>query len=270
MLGKYFSFNGKLLPIEQATVNIDNLEFTYGFGVYENFKVRKKFVYFPEQHCSRLLKSATIINLKTTLNKKTILNYLSEFVKKIDEDSFNVKILLMGNKEDSDIYIFASAPKYLPKKFYSQGIKVITYHGERQFPQAKTLSMLQSYIAFKEAKEKDAYDALMVHEGKILEGTRANLFFTDGKKIFTAPKHKILDGVTRSTLISALEKENIKVKEKILELKDLNKYSGFFLTSTSSKVLPISQINDIKTDIPEIIKKIIKIYDDFLKNYKKS
>ncbi len=33
---KYFSKNGKILPIEQAVIPFSNIEYSYGFGVYEN------------------------------------------------------------------------------------------------------------------------------------------------------------------------------------------------------------------------------------------
>ena len=270
MLSKCFSFNGKLLPIKKANLSVDNLEFSYGFGVYENLKVRKRFVYFPDEHCSRLIHSADIINLPVRLNKNTIKKYLLEFVKNVDEDSFNIKILLIGNKDSSDLYIFALAPKYLPRKAYTQGVKVITYDGERHFPQAKTLSMLLSYIAYKEAHKQDAYDSLMINdENNIIEGTRTNFYFTDGKTIFTPPEKEVLNGVTRITLIKILKKKKIAIKEKNIDLKDIKKYKGFFLTSTSSKVLPINQIDNLKVDIPDIVRKAVKVYDEFLDGYKK-
>jgi len=270
MLGKYFSLNGKLLPVEKAKVSIDNIEFTYGFGVYENLKIRKRLLYFEEEHCERILNSAKIINLKTKLGKNKIKKYLIDFVKSIDEDSFNVKMLLVGNKKDSDLYIFAVAPKYLPRKSYTQGVKVITYRGDRHFPQAKTLNMLLSYLAFTKSKDNGSYDALMINnDGIIREGSRTNFFFTDGKTIFSSPKEHVLNGVTRTTLLNALEKENIPFKEKELNFKDMGNYNGFFLTSTSSKVIPISQINNNKIKIPEIIKKSMKAYDSFLETVKK-
>lgn len=42
-------------------------------------------------------------------------------------------------------------------------------------------------------------------------------------------------------------------------------YDGAFLTSTSTKIIPIKQIDDyIYSEIPENLKKLMKIYDDFL------
>ncbi len=322
MLPPLFSKNGQLLPIDKAIISVDNIEFTYGFGVYENLKVRNRILYFPELHIQRLFHSAKAIGLTTQYDQKTIHDFLINLIKKIKEGSFNLKMLCVGNKEGSDLYILALAPKFLTAKEYSQGVQAITYKTERQFPQAKTLNMLPSYIAYKKAHQEKCYDALLVNEkDEILEGTRTNLFFTDGKTIFTAPEDKVLNGVTRLTLIEAITRYNkgkaneksqdknpslknnvmketnknpiketgkknenvigaknqeqsqpqkIIIKEKILKKDEINDYQGFFLTSTSSKIVPINKINETTILIPNLIKKVMKIYDEYLMQYASS
>ena len=128
--------------------------------------------------------------------------------------------------------------------------------------------MLESYIIFTKAKQEDAYDALVINpDNKIREGTRTNFFFTDGTTIFTAPADNVLNGVTRSTLLQVLTDHNIPVEERELDASELDKYIGFFLTSTSSKIVPISLIDDTKIQIPEIIKRAIQVYNQFLQKY---
>ncbi len=46
-----------------------------------------------------------------------------------------------------------------------------------------------------------------------MEGTRTNFFFSDGKKIFTPPKNKVLDGVTRQKVIEIARINQIEVEE---------------------------------------------------------
>ncbi len=272
MLGHYFSLNGQLLPIEKALIPLDNLEFSYGFGVYEALKVRNKIVYFPEKHIERLFHSAKTINLKVPLSPEAVFSALKDFTIAISEhSSYNIKIVCVTN----NLYIFATAPLFVPDKLYRLGAKVITYSGERQFPQAKTLNMLMSYLAYAKAREEQAYDALLVdREGFICEGTRTNFFFTDGTTIFTPPKEKVLEGVTKLTLTEALSVKGIIVEEKTVKKDDIctnnflnPHYQGFFLTSTSSKVLPISQIDEQVVSVPAIIQAVKEIYDQFLESY---
>ncbi len=268
MIGTYFSLNGKLLPIEKATISIDSVEFVYGYGAYETLKVRHGIPYFSELHVERLLHSAQVIGIKAGFSGREILKILDEFAGSVHEESFNIKMLLMGKENGSDLHIFALNPHYVTEKEYRKGVKVVTYEGERQFVEAKTLDMLMSYLAYKKAKENGAYDTLLVDkEGFVREGTRTNLFFTDGKKLFTPPLSDALNGVTRITLLDALQKKGIVVEERRLGSGEFGKYKGYFLTSTSSKVLPISAIDGKKLEIPAIVREVRKIYDEYLEEY---
>jgi branched-chain amino acid aminotransferase len=264
--------NGTILPSKDACIPVDNIEFSYGYGVYETLKVRNNIVYFPLEHIKRLLESANIIQLTHQFNQKQIIKFLEEFTKNIQVDSYNIKIELIGtNKPDTaDIYIFATAPFFITPKMRNQGIKTILINGDRQYPKAKTLNMLISYLAYKEAKKQEAYDALLVDQkGFIHEGTRSNLFYTDGTTIFTPPKETVLDGVTQNTIIEALNKKGIKVVQKALKKEELNSFSGYFLTSTSINILPITTIESTQFSIPPIVKKAILIYDEYLQEYAK-
>ncbi|HLC19358.1 MAG TPA: aminotransferase class IV [Candidatus Nanoarchaeia archaeon] len=271
MIGPYFSLNGTLLSVEQAVVSVDNLSFVYGYGVYENLKVRNNILFFPEMHVERLIHSAKVIGLKTTYSKDKIKVLIQELCASISQDSYNLKVLLMGNDNKSDLYVIALNPRFVTEKEYRDGVNVVTYNGERLFPGAKTLNMLMSFLAYKEAQEKKAYDALLVdNEGFVREGTRTNLFFTDGETIFTPPKEKVLEGVTRTTVIDALRKKGIVVQDKELKLNEIGTYKGFFLTSTSSKILPIACIDENRFSIPQIVKDAMKIYDEYLGGYGKT
>ncbi len=264
MLAPSFSLNGKLLPIDQAVISLDNLEFSYGFGVYEIVKVRNKILYFPEKHIERLFHSAKTIKLTVPLSFEAVFSALKEFTNAIAEQSYNIKILCVAG----NLYIFATAPLFVADKLYRSGVSVITYQGERLFPQAKTLNMLMSYQSYAKAKEQQAYDALLVdNQSFIREGTRTNFFFTDGKTIFTPPAEYVLEGVTKLTLTEALREQGITVEEKKLALSEIKNYTGFFLTSTSSKVLPIREIDGVTFEIPDIIKKAMKIYNHYLEDY---
>ncbi|MBI4151576.1 aminotransferase class IV family protein [Candidatus Woesearchaeota archaeon] len=274
MLGRWFSLNGSLLPIEKAVIPLDNLEFSYGFGVYETLKVRSGHLYFPERHMERLFHSAKTIGLNVPLPSDALFSALKDLVRALNDEllqstpprdqSYNLKILCVAGT----VSIFATAPLYVPEKYYKHGVDVITHHGERLFPQAKTLNMFMSYLAYARAKEASAYDALLVdREGVIREGTRTNLFFTDGISLFTPPREHVLEGVTKLTLTDALREKGVTVTERPLSVQDIPTYAGFFLTSTSSKVLPISQIDHVPIQIPTLVREVMRIYDQYLEKY---
>src|SRR5258706_13260244 len=172
----YFSKNGQILPIDQAVIPVSNIAYSYGFGVYESIKVRNNIIYFVDQHVERLFFSADVIGLKHPFTKEEIKKWIENLINDLQTESYNLKILLIGGN-DPLLFITPLAPKFPDRKLYSEGAKTITVKNERLFPNAKTLNMLPSYLAYTKAKEKDCYDALLLDShDNLVEGTRTNFF----------------------------------------------------------------------------------------------
>ena len=262
---KYFSRNGKILPIEQAVIPISNIEYAYGFGVYENLRVLNGVAFFLKDHIERLIESAKIIGIAHQFETTFIENSVLSLVKNIKLETYNIKILLVGGS----LYIFCLNPLFPNKKLYREGAKFITYDYERPFPHAKTLNMLQSYLAYSKAKESGAYDALLInHDGFITEGTRTNFFCIEDKTIYTPFEKDILLGVMRKALLKVASENNYKVIETNIKLEDIKSYDGAFVTSTSSKIIPVKSINGVIINYPETLKELMKLLNNFLeKNF---
>jgi branched-chain amino acid aminotransferase len=268
---KHFSKNGLVLPIEKATISVSNLEYAYGFGVYELIKVRSSIPYFIEQHVKRLLKSAEIVGIDHEFHFEQIEQYINELLEYEKIDSCNIKILLVGGKtqKDVELFILLLAPLFPDRKYYTEGVRTITFPFERPFPKAKSLSMIGSYIAYKKAKEKKCYDALSIQDGNIVEGTRTNFFTIKDKMIFTQEDDIILNGVTREIVLFLARKNGYHIQTEKIHKNNLSHYDSAFLTSTSSKIIPVKEIDDYTyMEIPKNLKALMNIYDEFLKDSK--
>jgi len=265
---KYFSQNGKILPIEQAVIPLNNIEYSYGFGVYESLRVTNGTVYFIDDHIERLLESAKIIGLFHNFDEEFIKNNIFDLIKDYKTETFNLKIILIGGptKEKASLNIFCLNPFFSDHKLYREGAEFITYNYERAFPHAKTLNMLQSYLAYGKAKKSGAYDALLINQkGFITEGTRTNFFCIKDRTIFTPPEKDILLGVMRKAVIEVAIQNSFKIVEKNIKLEDIKTYDGAFVTSTSSKIIPIKSIDGIILNIPDSLKELMRLLNDFLK-----
>lgn len=244
MKGTHISKNGILIPTDQALLPIDHIEFAYGFGVYENIRLRKGALFFAETHVDRLFVSAESIGLTHSFEKQNILKWINELIHKNNIDSCNIKIMLIGGNKPL-LYIFELAPKFVDKKLYKTGVHIIISEYERFLPKAKTLNMLPSYILYKNAMKQNAYDALL-HDSKniIHEGTRSNVFFVKDNTLYTPPKELILEGVTRSTVIACAKEHGLNVEEQNITLDELPEFDGTFMTNTSGKIVPVRSIGE--------------------------
>lgn len=265
---KYFSRNGELLPIAEAQVPLSNIEYSYGFGVYESIRVSNGVTYFIEDHIERLMESARIIDLKHAFVGEDVSNAIAELLAKNSAETCNVKILLIGGRtpEDAQLNILCLNPLFPDKKLYRDGVQTVTYEYERPFPHAKTLNMLQSYLAYRTAKEAGAYDALLIDgQGRITEGTRTNFFCIKGKTLFSPNEKNILLGVTRKAVLKVAAKNGFELVQKDIRPSDLGEYEGAFLTSTSSKILPVSSVGDfVFGGQPQALKELMAAFDIFL------
>lgn len=266
---KYFSKNGKLLPVEEATISLSNIEYQYGFGVYETIRVSGGIPYFLKDHLERLEESARIIGISHGLAKEFVAKSVANLIKKNSVETCNLKILLIGGKEPM-LTILCLNPLFADKKLYRDGADFITYEYQRPFPHAKSLNMLQSYLAYAKAKESNCYDALLINDmGCITEGTRTNFFLIEGKKLISPPEDEILLGVTRKAVLNLAEENGYTIEYEVIPFSEAIESRGAFITSTSSKIIPVRAIDGHALAPPQQeMRELMDAYDDFLANYR--
>jgi branched-subunit amino acid aminotransferase/4-amino-4-deoxychorismate lyase len=290
MIGNEFWKNGSLLPVAEGTVPIDDVNFAYGYGVYETLKLRGGILYFPEWHVERLFHSARVIGLEHGFTPEAVLRGLADLVRANHIKDANLKVLLLGRSgPGADLYLMLLAPLFPKRHDYRDGAQALLFAGERQYPEAKSLNMLVSTMAFRLAKEKGAYDAILVNRGgHLTEGTRTNLFYTDGADFYTPPAREVLAGVTRRTVIACLAEQGWALTERPLGLDELRAgrfalengvekpLAGLFLTSTSTKIMPLSLVTasgpgmeaEVSLGIPSVLRELITAYDTWLDRYR--
>lgn len=282
--------NGDIVPESEAMVSLDDIDVTYGYGVYETLKVRKGVLYYPQFHEERLFESARILGIDHTLSAGDLEAGLNSLVRSAGEkgQNCNLKVLLLGHTgRPADLYAFVLNPLYPDRKEVRDGTLVTLFPGERHFPQAKSLSMLLSTVAFRQAKALGAYDALLVNrDNHITEGTRTNIFYfqpeKDGlgipKVVYTPPLSQVLNGITRRTIIECFKQQSIATVERPLSVEEIRSDNppAVFVCSTSTKILPVKGVimpeehHKIDLSIPKEIKILQKWYDEYLAAWSES
>jgi branched-chain amino acid aminotransferase len=262
---RYFSRNGELRPMSEAVIPLSNIEYQYGFGVYESVRVREGVPYFLAQHIERLLNSARVIGLSHQFTAAFVERAAMQLAQDVGAGTYNLKILLVGGTEPQ-LFILPLNPHFPDKKLYRDGVHCTTYRYERFLPHAKTLNMFRSYLAYTEAKRAGAYDALFVDSGgHILEGTRTNIFFLKGKTLVTPPEARILAGVTRAVVRKVAAQAGFDVVERDMPLESLAEHDAAFLTSTSSGIMPVASVDTFRFgERPAALDELMTAFDTFI------
>lgn len=265
---KYFSHNGALKLGKAAAISLGNIEYQYGFGVYETVRVVRGVPYFLSDHLARLVESAKLIALEHPFSLEEIGTSVTQLVAKNAADTCNLKLLLVGakKKEEAQLFILCLNPLFPDKKLYQEGANFVTYGYERPFPHAKTLNMLQSYLAYRKAQATGCYDALLIdNNGCITEGTRTNFFCIQGRTLVSPPDEKILLGVTRRAVLKVAADRGYDLRQQEIRWGDIKNSDGAFITSTSSKIIPVHAIDEeILKGISDPLRELMRHYDAFL------
>lgn len=268
MTYKYFLHNGEILPSDQAAVPLDSIEYSYGFGVYETVRLSGGHTYFLAEHSQRLMSSAVAIGLDHGFTPARIKSWVEQLTAANQTKDCNFKILLIGgqDKASANLYILCLNPLYPDRKLYREGAACVTVSYERDYPQAKTLNMLPSYLAYRKARHAGAYDALLIdREGCVTEGTRTNFLAIDGQTVVSPPSSAILPGVARANVLKVARRIGYKIVEQNIPLEQIRHFDSVCLTSTSSKIMPLKSVDEITWPAPSpALKRLMEAYDEFL------
>jgi branched-chain amino acid aminotransferase len=146
------------------------------------------------------------------------------------------------------LYLAIEPLRPLPREVYEKGVRVTTTKLERQYPRLKSTSFIgRSDSERKQIAQQGVFEALLVKDGKILEGMTSNFFYVLQEGSLGTARDDILLGVTRDTVIDVARGRGVEV---VYEPSEWNQTSATalreaFITSSSRGIVPVIQIDAI-------------------------
>jgi branched-chain amino acid aminotransferase len=195
-------------------------------------------------HIARLHSAARLIERNHfTKNTTAIRSALREIISLYQSSEHRVRLTLDLEQEPGVVYISLVKMTPLPEHIYRDGVKAITCGIHRTVPKAKLTRFLTSANHIRSQLPQDVHEALMVSDGKILEGLSSNFFAVRDRQIWTA-EEGVLSGVTRSVVIDEIRSTGTLIHLLALPVDDIPAIQEAFITSSSRGVLPVVQIDD--------------------------
>lgn len=264
---EYFIHNGIVMKKNSKKISLDKVSNV----IYEVIRVIEGVPLFLEEHIARLSKSANILNYNIEGILETIKLDTKKTITLNENPELNLKILLYNIENPiPDYYIFFMDSNYPNEELYKTGIKTVTFKAVRSNPNAKIINNEFRKNVNESIEKNNAYEALLINDNdEITEGSRSNVFFVKNNTVYTPPANDVLLGTTRNKIIKICNNASINVSENPITKDFLENCDALFITGTSPKVLPISQVNDKIYDSPnnKIVLKIMESYDFLIKDY---
>ena len=234
--------------------------FAFGTGLYETFRTLNHKPVFLEPHLDRLFKSAQAIDLTIASSQNKIVKMIARVVQQFDDPNQRVRILAVAEK----IIIYTSSLNLDPSIY--KGVSTITVPALRKTPEIKTTDYTTCLEAYKIAENNDCFETILLDKNnQVLEGSRSNVFWIQGEKLFTR-NGDVLPGVTRQTVIS---RSPFSIFYEQLNQLDFDQVNEIFLTNSGSGIIPVVKVNSIQIGTGKpgpITVELLKLYDGWLNN----
>ena len=109
----------------------------------------------------------------------------------------------------------------------------------------KTVNLLGAVLARQGAMDDGAFEAILVRDGAVTEGSHTNVFGVLDGELRTYPhSNYILGGITRDVVLEIAREQGMPVSERPFHVHDLPRLEECFLTGTTTDVMPVVGIND--------------------------
>lgn len=244
--------NHQFIEEEKATLQVSDLAFHRGYGIFDFFRTRNYVPLFLEDYLDRFFNSAASLRLQPTHTRGELTAIIYELIKRNKESASGIKMMLTGGYS-VDGYEPAAAPNLilLQQKLkeptavdFESGIKVITHEHQRELPAVKSINYLMGVWLQQKVKEQQAADVLYHKNGFVSEFPRSNVFMIthDGKLV--TPAENVLHGITRKQLLQlAFKKYAVEVRA--IPIEEIKAAAEVFMSSTTKRLLPVYRIDDV-------------------------
>ncbi|GAB4019402.1 aminotransferase class IV [Spirosoma koreense] len=250
----YGYFNGTIAPTDQLAVGITDLSLLRGYGLFDYFLTYNGRPFQWDWYWERFQNSASRLHLPLPVNKTETYTILMNLMERSVEagapaDMAFRFVMTGGYSPDSisidrpNLLILTEPIHPVPAVQYEQGISVILDEYVREMAEVKTTDYKRVILMAEAIKSAGVSDLLYQKGGEISELSRSNFFIVKGDRLIT-PNRNILHGITRKTIIQ-LAQSDFKVEERPVMLSELYDADEAFTTSSTKKVLPITQIGDL-------------------------
>ena len=256
--------NNKFVTDEEAAVSVFDHGFLYGDGIYETIRSYGPRIFMPNEHLSRLFRSAAEIGLTIPIPVKKWEDILHEAMIRNDvgtglQDAY-LRITVSRGAGDigldpalcsSPTVVVMAKPLVPPAShLYEMGVNVIVASTRRNLPSAlspqiKTTNFLNNIQAKREAVAAGAFDSILLNwEQHLTECTISNLFFvTDNTLRTPALECGLLEGITRMIVIRLAGELHVHVEEGSYTVDQLYRADECFLTNTSMEIMPVTSVD---------------------------
>lgn len=265
-LSKHAFFEGKIVPLSDAKINIATHAFLYGTAVfggmraYWNEEKKRLFVFRPWDHFHRLMHSARLMAMQVDYDEESLIQTLLDLLRtdnwKQDvymRPSFYKADLGIGvrlhNLKD-EFCIFTMAFEKYVQNDTNAHVTISSWArvDDNVIPaRGKVAGAYVNSALIKTDANRAGFDEALVLDGHghISEGSAMNVFMLRDGVLITPPvTDNILEGITRRTVMELARNElGLQVMERSIDRTEVFICEELFLTGTAAQITAVTKVD---------------------------
>ena len=254
--------NGKVLPISQATIPVNDWGLVHSDITYDVVPVIDGAFFRFDEYLARFLSSMENLHLDPGMTKLDIQAALHQMVGKANlRDSYVAMVCSRGKPKisgsrdprDCENHFFAWCVPYvhiIKPEVVEQGATAWIAQNAYRIPENSVNPRVKNYHwgdftqGIFEAKDKNYETVILLdYDGNVTEGPGFNVFAVKDKVLIT-PDKGVLAGVSRKTVLEMADYLGINTSVRSLSVEELLEADEVFLSSSGGGVIPIIRVNE--------------------------
>lgn len=263
--------NGEFINWNDARVHVMTHAIHYGSSVFEGIRAYETkqgpAVFRLTEHMQRLLNSAKIYRMDTTLTRDELCRAAAELVRQSELEACYIRpIIFRGLNEEKPAFGVNPFPnpvdcyiatwdwgKYLGEEALEAGVDVCVSSWTRITPNSlpamakAAANYMNSQLIKMEALLGGFSEGIALDDrGYVSEGSGENIFVVNNGTLITPPLGaSILPGITRDSVIQIAQELGIPVEEANIQRASLYLADEVFFTGTAAEITPIRSVDRI-------------------------
>ena len=228
-----------------------------GWGVFSTIRVIGGVPFAYELHFDRMRRDAAILRVPFPEDPDYIRSRLLRLIEANGAQDSTLRVAVIRNRggfwQGPDIVRpFDLVALTAPVHDWGGSARLTVVpngrHAASPFAGVKVLSWCQNLALYEQAHERGFDETVLLNErGEVSECTSANIFASFGREVWTPPLDSgCLPGVTREIVLHLLKVPGVQVLEKAMKLADLEAADEVFISSTTRRLLPVSEIEGLR------------------------
>jgi D-alanine transaminase len=247
--------NGKLLPIEQATVSVLDRGFIFGDGVYELVPVYSRVPFRLEEHLARLERSLGETRIRNPYSRAQWRAHIYGLIdaQPFEDQGMYFQVTRGAAKRDHafpanvepTVFMMSNPLVNPPPAQVEKGASAVSAQDYRWLRcDIKSISLIGNCLLRQLSAEAGGAETVLFRDGRLTEASASNVFIVKRGVIQSPPKSNlILPGITYDVVVELARANGMPLEFKDIAEAEVRAADELWVTSSSKEVLAIVELD---------------------------